>query len=307
MLRLCRTLMVPFVLAGFLLAQPAQPAFTAAGRGHRREAGARRSPWTWCSRTRTASRSPCGTLIDKPTILTLNYFRCAGICTPQLNGVVDVLNETQAEPGKDFQVLTVSFDPRDTPEIAAQKRANYLKRDQAPLPAGRLALPHRGRGRPPRPWPTPWASSSSRRATTSSTPAAIIFLCPKGEVTRYMYGVTLPARRPPDGGAGGRPGRGPAHHQQVAATSASATIPQGRRYVFSITRTAAMVIIFWRGGLRAGPGPQEDGGRRQTTKESRDDAQPSYLVDTGARKGLAGLAHLHRPQAHRPPLPLLPW
>ena len=56
-----------------------------------------------------------GQLIDKPTILTLNYFRCAGICTPLLNGLLDGLNAPQAEPAKDFQVITVSFDERDTP------------------------------------------------------------------------------------------------------------------------------------------------------------------------------------------------
>src|SRR6267142_490745 len=73
-------------------------------------------------------------LIDKPTILTLNYFRCAGACTPQLNGMVDVLNAVEAEPGKDFQVITVSFDPRDTPEIAFQKKVNYLKQLRRPFP-----------------------------------------------------------------------------------------------------------------------------------------------------------------------------
>ncbi len=74
-----------------------------------------------------------GSLIDKPTILTLNYFRCAGICTPLLNGVADVVNQIKDQPGQDFQVITVSFDPGDTPEIAAQKQANYLKEIKRPI------------------------------------------------------------------------------------------------------------------------------------------------------------------------------
>ena len=65
-------------------------------------------------------------IVDKPTILTLNYFRCAGICTPLLSGLAEALNGVRAKPGKDFQVITISFDPRDTPEMALQKRVNYL-------------------------------------------------------------------------------------------------------------------------------------------------------------------------------------
>ncbi|MBK8573513.1 MAG: SCO family protein [Holophagaceae bacterium] len=71
-------------------------------------------------------------LIDKPTILTLNYFRCAGICTPSWP-VAEVLNRS-AVPGQDFQVLTVSFDERDVPEVAAQKRTNYLGEITLPIP-----------------------------------------------------------------------------------------------------------------------------------------------------------------------------
>src|SRR5512135_2863325 len=73
-------------------------------------------------------------LVDKPTILTLNYFRCAGICTPLLNGIVDALNKIGLEPGKDFQVITVSFDPRDTPEIAHEKQINYLAQMKRAFP-----------------------------------------------------------------------------------------------------------------------------------------------------------------------------
>jgi protein SCO1/2 len=132
-------------------------------------------------------------LVDKPTLLTLNYFRCVGICTPQLNAITEVANKTDAVPGRDFQILTVSFDDRDTPEIAAQKRANYLAEIKRPFP------------------PSAWRFLTGDAATTKRLadavgfhfkrmgedfihPAAIIFISPKGAVTRYMYGVTyLPA------------------------------------------------------------------------------------------------------------------
>ncbi len=73
-------------------------------------------------------------LVGKPTILTLNYFTCTGICSPLLNALVDTFNQIGIEPGKDFQVVTVSFDPSDTPEVARQKRINYLKQMKRPFP-----------------------------------------------------------------------------------------------------------------------------------------------------------------------------
>jgi protein SCO1 len=181
-------------------------------------------------------------LIDKPTILSLNYFRCAGICTPQLGGMAEVFDRTQAEPGKDFQAITVSFDPRDTPDMAAQKRANYLQEIKRPFP------------------PSAWRFLTGDAAVTKALadsvgfkfkpqgddfihPAALFFLSPKGEITRYMYGVTyLPADLQ-------------LAAQEAGRSEARPTIskwlnicfnydPVGRKYVFDTTRTAAMVIIF---------------------------------------------------------------
>jgi protein SCO1 len=196
-------------------------------------------------------------LIDRPTVLTLNYFRCAGICTLLLNGVADVINGTQAVPGKEFRVITVSFDPRDTPDIAQQKRANYLKEITRPFP------------------PDAWRFLTGPRPSTKALcdavgfkfkpqgddfihPGAILFLSPQGVVTRYMYGVKyLPA------------------DFQIAVLEASRgevepTIskflsicftydPQGRRYVLNLTRlvgavtllaVAAFAVVLARSGRR---------------------------------------------------------
>ncbi len=180
-------------------------------------------------------------LIDKPTILTLNYFRCAGICTPQLNGVAEVLNRTGAIPGQDFQVLTVSFDPRDEPEIAAQKRTNYLGEITRPFPPGA--------------WRFLTGPGSTTKALADAVgfkfkpvgddfvhAAAIIFISPKGQITRYMYGVTyLPADLEMAA-------------KEAARGEAQPTInkflkfcfsydPAGRRYVLNTTTIGATVII----------------------------------------------------------------
>ncbi len=132
-------------------------------------------------------------LIDKPTILTLNYFRCTGICTPLLNSVADMLNQIEIEPGKDFQVITVSFDPGDTPEIAQQKQINYLKSMKRPIS--------------PRAWRFLTGDGKNSKLVADSVgfnfradgdqflhPGAIMVLTPAGAVSRYMYGITfLPA------------------------------------------------------------------------------------------------------------------
>jgi protein SCO1/2 len=184
---------------------------------------------------------PLRALIDKPTILTLIYFRCTDLCPLLLHGVVEVLNRTQSEPGKDFQVITVSIDPRDTPEIAAEKRTNYLREITRPFP--------------PAAWRFLTADAATTKALADSVgfkfkrqgeefihAAAIIFLSPAGEVTRYMYGTTyLPADLQ-------------MAVQEAARSEARPTInkwlkicfsydPVARTYVLSFTKIGATITL----------------------------------------------------------------
>ena len=64
----------------------------------------------------------------RPVILTLNYYECPMLCTEVLNGLVSSLSVMNFTIGREFDVVTVSFDPRDTPELAKQKKAAYLGR-----------------------------------------------------------------------------------------------------------------------------------------------------------------------------------
>jgi protein SCO1/2 len=186
-------------------------------------------------------------LLDRPTILTLNYFSCAGICTPLLNGLVDTLNALQLEPGKDFRVITVSFDPNDTPEIAARKRENYIRQMKRQFP--------------PDAWRFLTGDAASTRKVTDSVgfqfrqegkdfihAGAIILLSPEGKVTRYLYGITF------------LPGDVQMAVGEAARGEARPTIskilkfcfsydPASKQYVFNMTRvvgafTLALVAIF---------------------------------------------------------------
>lgn len=66
-------------------------------------------------------------LIDKPTIINLVYFRCPGICPALLSGLSNVVKETDMVLGKDYDILTISFDPGETPFLAKKKKDNYLR------------------------------------------------------------------------------------------------------------------------------------------------------------------------------------
>ena len=64
---------------------------------------------------------------SRPVILTLNYYECPMLCTLELNGLTAALRTISLEPGRDFQIVTVSINPKETPELAAQKKAQYVK------------------------------------------------------------------------------------------------------------------------------------------------------------------------------------
>lgn len=127
-------------------------------------------------------------LAGKPTILTLVYFRCPSVCSPFLNGVADVAGKLDLRPGEEYQIVTISFDSRETPELARQKKENYLKL----MPSGF----------PPSAWRFLTGDTEAVRAVTAATgwqykrdgddflhPVAMIVLSPEGKITRYLYGM----------------------------------------------------------------------------------------------------------------------
>ncbi len=64
----------------------------------------------------------------KPVILVLAYFRCPMLCTEVLNGLVRAMLDMNLTLGKDYDVVTVSFDARETPEMATAKKKTYVER-----------------------------------------------------------------------------------------------------------------------------------------------------------------------------------
>ena len=73
---------------------------------------------------------------DRPVLLMLVYFQCPYLCNRTLNGVAEAVRPASLTPGKDYQLVTISFDPREGPELAKAKRANYLKTWASRRPTG---------------------------------------------------------------------------------------------------------------------------------------------------------------------------
>ncbi len=65
---------------------------------------------------------------QKPAILTMVYFNCPMLCSEELDGLTGALEMVHLTPGKDFNVIVISIDPSETSELAAKKKAFYLKR-----------------------------------------------------------------------------------------------------------------------------------------------------------------------------------
>ena len=65
---------------------------------------------------------------ERPVILTLNYYRCPMLCGLMLNGLVDGLDQMEWTPGQEFEIVTVSINPLETPALAKEKKQNYIKR-----------------------------------------------------------------------------------------------------------------------------------------------------------------------------------
>ncbi|MFZ0662301.1 MAG: SCO family protein [Acidobacteriaceae bacterium] len=64
----------------------------------------------------------------RPAILSMVYYRCKMLCPEEINGLVGALEMVKFNPGKDFNVIFVSIDPTETPQIAAEEKAVYMKR-----------------------------------------------------------------------------------------------------------------------------------------------------------------------------------
>ena len=64
---------------------------------------------------------------NRPVLLIMVYFGCPQLCSLSLNGVTKAVRKVDLQPGRQFEIVTVSFNPKEGPALAAAKKANYIK------------------------------------------------------------------------------------------------------------------------------------------------------------------------------------
>ncbi len=131
----------------------------------------------------------------KPMILNLVYYQCPMLCGEVLSGLTGALKLVSFDIGKEFDVITVSFDPRETPAMAAEKKRTFLQRyHRAPAEQG---------------WHFLTGDEANITALTKAAGfdyqydpktgqfahvTAILVLTPGGKISRYFYGVEYPPK-----------------------------------------------------------------------------------------------------------------
>jgi protein SCO1 len=131
----------------------------------------------------------------RPVVLVFAYYDCPMLCTQVINGLSSALGVLTLVPGKDFEIVTVSFNPRDTPATAAAKKAGYLERYQQP---GASESWHFLTGDQPSIERLTQAAGF-RYAWDADTrqfahPSGIVVLTPDGRIARYLFGIEYSPR-----------------------------------------------------------------------------------------------------------------
>jgi protein SCO1/2 len=132
---------------------------------------------------------------DKPVVMALVYYECPMLCTMILNGLVGSLESLAFNPGEEYEVVIVSFDPGETPALALTRKNTYMKR---------FGRPETADG-----WHYLTGRQESIAALTDAVgfryayvedidqwahPAAITIATPDGRVSKYLYGIDFAPR-----------------------------------------------------------------------------------------------------------------
>jgi len=126
-------------------------------------------------------------LIDVPTILCFVYFDCPNLCSPLLNGVADMVGKLDLNLGKDYKIITISFNTKDTPEKALEKKKNFVQKISKENQANWIYLT---------------GGQENIQLITQAVgyryipqgldfahPSLIMVVSPAGKITRYLYGL----------------------------------------------------------------------------------------------------------------------
>src|SRR5450432_1268971 len=131
----------------------------------------------------------------KPVLLALVYYGCPMLCNQVEQGVVGSLKMLSFNAGRDFDVVFVSFDPRESPDMAAQKKVSALSHYGRPdTAAGWHFLTGTKESIDSLTHAANFRYSFSEKTGIFAHASGIMLLTPDGRISRYFYGVEYPAR-----------------------------------------------------------------------------------------------------------------
>jgi protein SCO1/2 len=131
----------------------------------------------------------------KPLILNLVYYNCTMLCGEALAGLASAMRLVKFDVGNEFDVVTVSFDPRETPEMAAAKKKDYVGRyGRANAAAGWHFLTGQPESINPLTKVVGFQYQYDPKSNQFAHATAIMVLTPQGRISRYFYGVDFPPK-----------------------------------------------------------------------------------------------------------------
>lgn len=187
--------------------------------------------------------------IDKPTIIAPVYLGCMHTCPMLLTGLSQVLGRMELmKPGRDFQVITLSFDESDSPALAVAKKKNYLKAIGKPFPENAWQF-LTGRETDIRKFTESIGFKFQRDGEHDfSHPVTLVVLAPGGKIVRYVEGVSfLPfeitmALTEASEGKVGSPSR-------KALMYCFSYDPLKKSYVFNVLKVTGTVMVLFVAGF----------------------------------------------------------
>jgi len=181
-------------------------------------------------------------VLDKPAILNLVYYECAGTCSPLMFGVSKFIDDVDLRLGKDYEVITISFDPSEKIDLGIKKKAAYVSMMKNKEAA--------------KDWHFFVSDSLNIAKLTKSVgfnyqkinnqyvhPTGLIALGSDGKIIRYLRGIEfLPFDIKITMVEAAKGKIGPSINRLLAVCYSYDT--KGNQFVFNVTRVSAIVISF---------------------------------------------------------------
>ena len=188
-------------------------------------------------------------LVSGPTIILPVYYRCANVCSVLQARMANALQRLEQKPVKDYRVLSISFDERETPAMASRSKRTYLAAIRKPFPEDGWRF-LTGDNASIRRLTDSAGYRFERRGEDFAHPVVSILVARDGTIVRYLYGVTVLPKDLALAITEARSG--------LAGTSIRKMMdfcftydPAGKTYVFNLLKVSATTVILCAGGFLA--------------------------------------------------------